>query len=66
MSKWIQSALIAAATVVLLSPAACTMHRQMIISRAMDGGADPIKTKCALEHLSGMADLAVCMAAAGK
>ena len=41
------------ATLVLLSPAACTMNRQHTIAEAVKNGADPIAAKCAIEGDSG-------------
>lgn len=55
-----------AATVVFLSPAGCVIHRQMVIAEAIDKGQDPMAVKCAMETLSGVSDVAVCMAAVGK
>lgn len=41
------------AAVVLLSPAACTMHRQLRIKEAIAAGADPQAAKCAIEADTG-------------
>lgn len=57
---------ILAATVVLLSPAGCVIHRQMVIAEAIDKGHDPMAAKCAMEMLSGVSDVAVCMTVVGK
>lgn len=51
MTLWIVGLLLLAA--VLLSPAACTMNRHRLIAKAIEGGADPIATKCAIESESG-------------
>lgn len=47
MVVWVLAVLVVGA--VLLSPAACTMNRQNKIAEAINGGADPIEAKCAIE-----------------
>lgn len=47
---------------VLLSPAACTMHRQVLIADAIAKGGDPIAVKCAIESENSQSPL--CMAKA--
>ena len=49
---------------VLMSPVACTIHRQRIIAQAIKDGADPTAAKCALEADSGT--MPTCVIAAGK
>lgn len=39
--------------VVLLSPAACTVHRHYRVAEAIKAGADPLEAKCALEAQDG-------------
>lgn len=55
---------IAAGTAVLLSPAACTMERQRRVMEAIQGGADPIAAKCAIE--SDLTYTPACVIAAGR
>ena len=55
---------IAAGTVVLLSPAACTMNRQNRVKEVIAAGVDPTSAKCAVEADSGMT--AECILAAAK
>lgn len=43
---WITA--IAALLTLLLSPVACTMHRNRMIAEIVKNGADPIEAKCAL------------------
>lgn len=40
------------ALVVLLSPVACTMHRNEKISEALKNGVDPIEASCAMETMT--------------
>ena len=54
---------IVAVAVVLLSPVACTMHRQRTIANAVEAGADPIAMRCALE---GEGTNPMCIIAASK
>lgn len=58
---------ILAAAAVLLSPVACTMHKQNIIREGLRAGENPILVRCALESLNGDAALAgLCAAAAAR
>jgi len=45
--------------VVLLSPAACTANRHNQISAAIQAGADPLETKCAIEADVGHSALCI-------
>lgn len=47
---------------VLLSPVACTMRRHALIAEAIQGGADPIAARCAINP-DNLRD-GICMAAA--
>lgn len=48
--------------VVVGSPVACTMNRQALMAKAIQGGVDPIAVKCAME--SDMGSNAMCIAKA--
>jgi hypothetical protein len=37
----------------LMTPAACTMHRQRMVVEAIKAGADPTAAKCAIEADQG-------------
>lgn len=45
----VRSLVVVLGTLVLLSPAACTMNRHYVIARAIANGAEPIGAKCAIE-----------------
>lgn len=60
MVVWIFCLLMLA--VFLTSPVTCTMHRHRLIAKAIEGGADPIEAKCAIE--SDILESAVCVTAA--
>lgn len=47
---------------IVFSPVACTMRRHALIAEAIQGGADPIAVRCAIDP-NDMRD-AICMAAA--
>ena len=55
---------LAVAAVVLCTPAACTANRHIQISAAIQAGADPIETKCAIEGDSSQSP--VCIVAAAR
>lgn len=52
-------------TIVLCSPAACTMSRHTKIANAIEAGADPLETKCAIEGGGGQIDT-LCMTVASR
>lgn len=47
---------------VMASPVACTVNRQALVAKAIEGGAGPIAAKCAIEGEMGREP--VCIAAA--
>lgn len=47
LAVWVLAIL--CATVVLLSPLACTASRHRAVAEAIKAGADPIAAKCAIE-----------------
>ena len=50
--------------VVAVSPVACTMNRHHLVAKAIEGGADPIAVKCAMEDHMG--SNAMCIVKAGN
>lgn len=48
---------------VLLSPVACTMHREALIAEAIKSGADPLLAMCAIDtHSTSRAECAAAAA----
>lgn len=63
MKDAVETLIIAASVLsVLLSPAACTMHRHYRIEQAIAHGADPIDAKCAIEMDIGNSPLCIARA----
>ena len=51
--------------ILLCSPAACTMHKQKLISDAIASGKDPIAVRCALEF-EGSTPSSMCIVKAAQ
>ncbi|MDR2326448.1 MAG: hypothetical protein LBE51_13725 [Acidovorax sp.] len=50
---------------VAMSPVACTMNRHNLVAKAIEGGADPIAVKCAMEADTGLSPMCI-VKAGGK
>jgi hypothetical protein len=58
---------VAAALVALaMTVAGCSSYRSSTIERMVNGGADPIKSSCAVNSGGDVGIVVLCMAAAGK